>query len=206
LPAPWASRNIPFGSCLGESIRNSFINLLEEEMRKVQSHILTDETVDEDILKLYAVVNAVIKRIPKQTPQDRIGVYCETDHAAARRRAEPGLVWAYRKILEISRPMLRRQLAGYEQYRKLGWLAPLLDKMLSVATLETLGLAVVGDPDHVLRRLAALQASGLDRVSLIVGGGDLGVADTLRCVELLAERVLPGLANDTPIAIEVAHA
>lgn len=66
------------GPLIQGEIRNSFINLLEEEMRKVQSHILTDETVDEDILKLYAVVNAVIKRIPKQTPQDRIGVYCET--------------------------------------------------------------------------------------------------------------------------------
>lgn len=66
------------GPLIQGEIRSSFLNLLEEEMRGVQSHILTDETVDEDILKLYAVVNAVIKRIPKQTSQHRIGVYCES--------------------------------------------------------------------------------------------------------------------------------
>ena len=44
-------------------------------------------------------------------------------------------------------------------------------------------------------RLAALKASGLDRVSLVIGGGDLSVAETTRCVELLAEQVLPALAD-----------
>ena len=135
-----------------------------------------------------------------------LAVYCEEDHAAARRRAEPGLVWAYRQILAISRPMLSRQLAGYEAYAKLGWLAPLLDKILSIATLEALGLAVVGDPDHVRRRLTALQATGLDRVSLVIGGGDLEVAQTIRCVELLAARVLPALTPDTAVKMAAAPA
>jgi alkanesulfonate monooxygenase SsuD/methylene tetrahydromethanopterin reductase-like flavin-dependent oxidoreductase (luciferase family) len=130
-----------------------------------------------------------------------LAVYCEADHAAARRRAAPGLVWAYRQILAISRPMLSRQLAGYEAYRRLGWLAPLLNKILSIATLEALGLAVVGDPAHVRKRLAALQDSGLDRVSLVIGGGDLEAAETIRCVELLAEQVLPALASETPAII-----
>lgn len=131
-----------------------------------------------------------------------LGVYCEEDGAAARRRAEPGLVWGYRKIFEIAGPLLSKRVGGYEYYRKLGLAAPLLDKMVGLRLLETMGLAAVGDPDHVARRLTALRDSGLDRVSLMIGGGDLSVAETTRCVELLAERVLPQLAtNDSAIQV-----
>ena len=66
------------GPLIQGEIRNSFLNLLEEEMKIVQSHIATDETVHEDILELWAVIQAVMKRIPKQTSEDRIGVYCVT--------------------------------------------------------------------------------------------------------------------------------
>lgn len=133
-------------------------------------------------------------------------LYCEEDHAAARARAEPGLVWAYRKIQEVSRPLLAGQVAGYEHYRKLGRLAPLLDKVLSLATLEAMGLAAVGDPEHVARRLAGLQDSGLDRISLVIGGGDLAVERAVRCLELLAERVLPRLEAAVAAPLEVARA
>jgi alkanesulfonate monooxygenase SsuD/methylene tetrahydromethanopterin reductase-like flavin-dependent oxidoreductase (luciferase family) len=54
-----------------------------------------------------------------------------------------------------------------------------------------MGLAVVGNPEHVTERLAALQASGLDRVNLMIGGGDLSAAEAVDCLHLLAERVLP---------------
>jgi alkanesulfonate monooxygenase SsuD/methylene tetrahydromethanopterin reductase-like flavin-dependent oxidoreductase (luciferase family) len=124
-----------------------------------------------------------------------IAVYCEPDGAAARRRAEPGLVWAYRKILEIARPLLARQISGYEHYRKLGRITGLLDRTISLRLLEALGLTVVGDPSRVARKLASLQASGLDRVSLIIGGGDLDVRESIDCIELLAGDVLPRLAE-----------
>ena len=135
-----------------------------------------------------------------------LAVYCEKDHESARARAEPGLLWAYRKILEVSRPLLARQVAGYEHYRKLGWLAPALDKTLSLPLLETMGLAAIGDPDHVARRLAALRKSGLDRVSLVIGGGDLDAARSVACLELLAERVLPALRAEADAAPEIAVA
>jgi len=137
---------------------------------------------------------AVYRRLrPGGRTSFTLAVYCEDDHAAARRKAEPGLQWAYRRLLDIARPMLERQLRGYEDYRRLGWLAPILERMVSVAVLERLGLAAVGDPDHVAKRLLALQAAGLDRVSLVIGGGDLSRADTMRCLELIARHALPAL-------------
>jgi alkanesulfonate monooxygenase SsuD/methylene tetrahydromethanopterin reductase-like flavin-dependent oxidoreductase (luciferase family) len=122
-----------------------------------------------------------------------LAVYCEDDRRAARKRAEPGLQWAYRRLLDIARPMLERRRKGYEDYRRLGWLAPLLERTVSVPVLEKLGLAAVGDPDHVARRLFDLRASGLDRVSLVIGGGDLTVEETTRCVDLIARHALPAL-------------
>ncbi len=122
-----------------------------------------------------------------------LAAYCMEDHQTARRRAEPGLIWAYRQIMEVTRPLLARQLAGYEHYRKLGWLAPLLDRLLSLPLLEKMGLAAVGNPAHVARRLQALQESGLDRVSLVIGGGDLDVRETTDCIALLADQVLPSI-------------
>lgn len=124
-----------------------------------------------------------------------MAVYCSEDHEAARRRAEPGILWAYRQIFELTRPLLSRQIAGYEDYRRLGWLTPLLDKILTLGLLEKMGFAAVGDPRHVLKRLKGLEAHGLDRVSLAVGGGDLSLDETVRCVELIGQTVLPHLAD-----------
>lgn len=134
-----------------------------------------------------------------------LAVYCDEDHRAARRRAEPGLQWAYRRLLDIARPILERRLKGYEDYRRLGWLAPLLERTVSVPVLEKLGLAAVGDPDHITRRLSVLQASGLDRVSLIVGGGDLSVEETSRSIDLIARHTAPALRR-TLHAVETAEA
>jgi len=122
-----------------------------------------------------------------------LAVYCDENHERARRRAADGLVWVYRRIFEVAGPLLRGQVTGYEQYRKLGWLVPLLDKTLSLPLLETLGLAAVGDPAHVAKRLRRLQESGLDRISLAIGGGDLTREETISCVDLLGRDVLPAL-------------
>ena len=122
-----------------------------------------------------------------------LAVYCEDDHKAARRRARDGLLWVFRKIFEVSRPLLAGQVEGYEHYRRLGWLLPVLDKTLSVSVLEKLGLAAVGSPNHVLRKLAGLRDTGLDRVSLVIGGGVMDVKRTEDCMKLLARDVLPAL-------------
>jgi alkanesulfonate monooxygenase SsuD/methylene tetrahydromethanopterin reductase-like flavin-dependent oxidoreductase (luciferase family) len=148
--------------------------------------------------KPWPLVNADLKRYRAAAAgagqtSFTFGVYCGDNHEAARARAGPGLLWVYRRIFEVSRPLFKTQIAGYEHYRKLGRLLPLLESVLSLSVLEKLGLAAVGNPAHVAKRLSALQESGLDRVSLMIGGGDLTAEETLRCVDLLATQVLPQL-------------
>lgn len=128
-----------------------------------------------------------------------LSVFCEEDHEKARARAEEGFQWVYRRLFEVARPILQRQVEGYEDYRKLGWTVPLLDKMLSIKTLETLGLAAVGSPEHVAKRLSELEANGLDRVSLVVGGGDLEVEEVCRALNLISH-AFAGVRSATNVA------
>ena len=139
--------------------------------------------------KPWPFVEADLKRYRRLAPEGKtsftLSVYAEQDHATASARAERGIVWVYRRLFEIAKPMLANQVEGYEDYRKLGWTVPLVDRLLSIGVLETLGLAAVGDSAHVAKRLAGLEASGLDRVSLMVGGGDLSVTEITTSLNLI---------------------
>lgn len=157
--------------------------------------------------KPWPMIRADLARYRKAAPGGEtsytLAVYCEEDHKAARQRAREGLLWVFRKIFEVSRPLLATQVAGYEHYRRLGRLLPILDKALSVAVLEKLGLAAVGGPDHVLRRLATLRDTGLDRISLVIGGGVMDVGRTIDCMNLLARDVLPKLRGTGVDELEI---
>jgi alkanesulfonate monooxygenase SsuD/methylene tetrahydromethanopterin reductase-like flavin-dependent oxidoreductase (luciferase family) len=141
-------------------------------------------------------------------PQGRtsftMACYCEADHTAARARAGPGIVWAFENILAVTRPFLQKRTAGYEHYRQLGIAAAVLEKALSLPVLEFLGLAAVGGPEHVAEKLSIVAASGVDRVQLVIGGGDLPAARLEACVELIAERVVPALARVSASRMAVA--
>jgi len=141
--------------------------------------------------KPWAFVNADLARYRAKKPDGEtsftLSVYCEADRDAARARASEGLIWVYRRLFEIARPILSKQVEGYEHYRQLGWTVPLLNKMLSVTVLEKLGLAAIGTPEHVVARLTELQRSGLDRVNLMVGGGDLTPAEVGRALSQIGE-------------------
>lgn len=159
--------------------------------------------------KPWPMVSHDLRRYRALRPAGRtsytIAVFCDDDRDRARRLAEAGLVWAFRQILELTRPLLLGQLAGYEPYAKFRWVAPLLEKVLSLRVLEMLGLAVVGTPADVANRLLGLRDSGLDRVSLVLGGGDIPLPDQLRCVDRLAAEVLPRL-DAAPAAPRAASA
>lgn len=141
--------------------------------------------------KPWAFVKADLARYHAMAPNGAtsfaLAVHCDEDHERARQRAERGLIWVYRRLFEIARPILSGQVEGYEHYRKLGWTVPLLDKMLSVSVLETLGLAAVGSPEHVTARLGKCADAGLDRVSLICGGGDLAPSEIAHSLSLIAK-------------------
>ncbi len=120
-----------------------------------------------------------------------MAVYCDEDQEYARRKAEPGILWAYKRMIDISRSIMIREVEGYEHYRKLGWVVPLLRGIISLNVLETLGLACVGDPDHLSKRFSELSECGIDRVSLVVGGGDLSQAEVLGSLDLIMHEVMP---------------
>lgn len=158
--------------------------------------------------KPWPLVKSDLARYRRLRPEGRtsftLAAFCHQDGARARSLAEGGIVWAYRRIMEVAQAFLSRRTEGYEHYRTLGFAAPIIDKVLSVTALEAMGLAAVGTPAHVLGRLGSLRDSGLDRVSLTIGGGDVPREEAVRAIELIGREVLPALK--TPAAVEAARA
>jgi len=120
-----------------------------------------------------------------------VGIFCLEDGAEARRIAKEGIVWFYRQLLGQTRPVLEKLYAGYEYYRKVGRLSGLIDKTLGLGTLETLGMVIVGDPEHCVRKLHALEAAGVDHVLCAVGAGVLPTEQIQRSMQVMARDVLP---------------
>ncbi len=120
-----------------------------------------------------------------------LGILCLEDGRRARQLGRQCMPWFYRLLLQHTRPVLAELYAGYEYYRRLGRLAPLMEKTLSLKTLELLGLVIVGDPAHCRRKLAALTGAGVDRVLCAVGAGGLPHGIVCESLELLAREVLP---------------
>jgi len=120
-----------------------------------------------------------------------VGIFCLEDGAEARRIAKEGTVWFYRQLLGQTRPVLEKLYDSYEYYRKVGRLSGLIDKTLSLGTLETLGMVIVGDPEHCVRKLRAFEAAGVDHVLCAVGAGVLPTEQVRRSLRVMARDVLP---------------
>ena len=126
-----------------------------------------------------------------------LGVLCLEDGRRARELGRQCMPWFYRLLLEHTRPVLARLYEGYEYYRHLGRLAPLMEKTLSLKPLALLGLVIVGDPAHCRRKLAALATAGVDRVLCAVGAGGLPHDVVCESLEVLAREVIPHLGAGT---------
>lgn len=178
-----------------------------------ESYALAAE-LDLDVMagpfKPWRSVRADLDRYRRLRPHGRtsftLACYCARDHRTARNRAGPGIVWAFRHIFAVARPFLSARTEGYEYYRRLGVAAMLMENRLRLPLLEMLGLAAVGDPAHVAARLGRIAAAGVDRVQLVIGGGDLAASELEACVDLLAERVMPGLDTVRPARAVALHA
>ena len=130
---------------------------------------------------------------PGQNPRVgmTVGLYCLEDGAQARAEAAEAIVWFYRQLLRRTRPVLEQLYEGYEYYRRLGRLGGLLDRMVNLKVLETLGMVVVGDPAHCARRLQTLAEAGVDHVLCAVGAGVLPSERVRTSLRVIAEQVMP---------------
>lgn len=127
-----------------------------------------------------------------------LGILCLANGRQARALAREGITWFYRELLRQTRPVLERLYDGYEYYRKVGRLRGLFDAALNLSALETLGMAVVGDPDHCIERLKALEQAGVDHVLCAIGAGVLPSAQVQDSMRLIAEEVMPHFRSRQP--------
>ncbi|MBL8807783.1 MAG: LLM class flavin-dependent oxidoreductase [Rhodospirillales bacterium] len=135
------------------------------------------------------------ERYPQGQTAFTLGAFVHEDRAEARRIAGPGLAWAFRHILEGSAPVIKAQVEAQPSLASLRWMVPLIERPVSLPALEALGLAVVGTPEDLLHHLSRLAASGLTRVSLMLGGGDVARDQLLMACDLIGARVLPHIAE-----------
>lgn len=70
-----------------------------------------------------------------------------------------------------------------------------MDHAVNLRLLDTLGMAVVGDPEHCLKRLQALKDEGVDHVLCAFGAGAMDSATVRESMELFAREVMPRLAG-----------
>ncbi|MGA7799789.1 MAG: LLM class flavin-dependent oxidoreductase [Gammaproteobacteria bacterium] len=124
-----------------------------------------------------------------------VGVFCLEDGQRARDLARDGFVWFYRQLFAQTLPVLERLYDGYEYYRRLGKLRGLVGKAINLKVLESLGMVIVGDPEHCVRRLQGLHKAGVDHVLCAIGAGVLPTAHVRASMEVLAEQVIPRFAS-----------
>lgn len=136
---------------------------------------------------------------PGQNPRVgmTVGILCLEDGRRARRLAKEGFTWFYRQLLGQTRPVLEHLYASYEYYRRFGQWRGLLDRAVNLTILETLGMAIVGDPEHCERKLRTLQDAGVDHVLCAVGAGTVPSHVVRESMQLLSERVMPRLNVET---------
>jgi len=124
-----------------------------------------------------------------------VGILCLPDGARARKLAKEPFEWFYRRLLGQTRPVLEKLYDTYEYYRRMGRFRGLMDHAVNLKLLDTLGMAVVGDPAHCLKRLQALKDEGVDHVLCAFGAGAMDSATVRESMELFAREVMPRLAG-----------
>lgn len=120
-----------------------------------------------------------------------LGVFCLEDGAAARAVAKKNITWFYRELLKRTTPVLEKLHASYEYYRRIGSFRALFPATINLGVLETLGMAVAGDPEHCQRRFEEYRAAGVDRLLCAIGAGGSASADVCASMRTLARHVMP---------------
>jgi alkanesulfonate monooxygenase SsuD/methylene tetrahydromethanopterin reductase-like flavin-dependent oxidoreductase (luciferase family) len=120
-----------------------------------------------------------------------IGLLCLEDGKRARALARESFGWFYRELLVQTTPVLERLHVSYEFYRKLGRFRALLRNAHRLSVLEALGMVIVGDAEHCIKKLRQLQNNGVDRVLCAIGAGVLPSPVVQESMYCLAESVFP---------------
>lgn len=120
-----------------------------------------------------------------------IGIYCHEDKKQARLDAKQPFEWFYRNLLEQTRPVLDKLYESYEYYRNMGRLNKLFGAAVNLRILETAGMAIVGTPEHCVKKLRALEKAGVDHAILAVGAGAMPADKIERSMQLISEQVIP---------------
>lgn len=124
-----------------------------------------------------------------------IGIHCHQNKQVAQEQAREGMVWFYRQLLGQTRGVLENLYESYEYYRRFRAFRSILGKALTLGTLENLGMAIVGDPAHCIKRISTLKKAGVDHILLSFGAGVLPQTQTLASMRLFAEQVMPALGS-----------
>lgn len=120
-----------------------------------------------------------------------IGILCLDDNKRARDIGKLAFEWFYHQLLTQTLPVLKNLYESYEYYQKVGILSPLMDKTINLGILETLGLVVVGTPEHCVKKLKKLEKAGVDHVLLSIGAGAIDSEIVKESMQLIHEKVIP---------------
>ncbi len=120
-----------------------------------------------------------------------LGLFCLEDGKRARAIARSNITWFYRELLKRTAPVLEKLYLGYEYYHRFGGLKFLFEKTISLATLETAGMVVVGDPDQCIRKLEQFRAGGVDHLLCAIGAGGSPSDVVVESMHTIAKYLIP---------------
>ena len=125
-----------------------------------------------------------------------VGILCLHDAKRARAIAKPAFEWFYRELFAQTLPVLQKLYDSYEYYRKMGRFHGLIGPAVNLKVLETLGMVIVGNPQHCIERLEKLRAAGVDHVLCAIGAGAVPTDVVRESMHVLASDVMPHFATD----------
>ena len=126
-----------------------------------------------------------------------VGILCLEDGKRARQLAKPALEWFYTHLLNQTRPILEKLHDSYEYYKSMQSLHTLFGKVIKLPVLETMGMAIVGDPAHCIKKLKKLEQHGVTHVLCAIGAGALPTEVVQESMQVLADKVMPAFTPHT---------
>ncbi len=124
---------------------------------------------------------------------------CAPTREEAKVVAKDAIDFTTRKAAELFTPFSKREVKGYEYYKKMAeQVVALGDYRLSLADIEQRiekGAVMVGDPEDCLRVAKMYEAAGIDMLLMLVQIGAVPHEKTMQTIELIGKYVMPKLSQ-----------